>query len=100
MDAMTTPNFDCAGFVQKITGLTPRELYIFVNGLNGIIPSAFPDVQFSAAKLAVEFDAMGEQSHLDREEVGLDLSRLADDNAETPLNYHDIAEKLRAMRDD
>jgi hypothetical protein len=92
--------------ICAITGLSRHELDLLAAGTNRII--VIPDAEQFTAPLdqlgmavtynfAVEIDAMAESSHRDHVAFGRDLGGVADDSAETPYSYHDIAEKVRAM---
>ena len=93
-------NLDPSGRIHEITGLTPRELYLFVASRNGLIPTARGIGAFRAEILATELYATAEIALQDHERFGMDLNFTENDTPNTPYEYYDIAEKIDNMRDD
>jgi hypothetical protein len=83
-------------FSTKRIGLNERETQLLLSTLNGIglHENFIPTTEW----LSNEIYAAGVESHTDLEEMGMDLG-LGESSPEVPLEYQDLAEKIKKLAD-
>ncbi len=79
------------------TGLSPREIYLFVSSLNGIRPMKLGFIGDLPSYLSMLIAGETASAFEDLEEIGFNLGTPRDDSADVPYQFSDLSEKVQQL---